>query len=63
MGQTLKIVLDIILVIIGLIISCWILLFPKEYIIAVCTFVITLMPASEIYKDIQIKRRDKNDKT
>lgn len=63
MGQTLKIFLDICLVIIGIIMTYWLLFFSKEYIIATCTLAITLMPAYEIYKYLQIKRRDNDDKT
>jgi CHASE2 domain-containing sensor protein len=63
MGETLNIILNICLVIIGLIMSCWLLFLAKEYIIATCILAITLMPAYEIYKNLQIKRRDKNDKT
>jgi CHASE2 domain-containing sensor protein len=55
MGETLKIVLNVCLVIIGLIMSCWLLFFIKEYIIATCIIAITLMPAYEIYKNLQIK--------
>jgi uncharacterized membrane protein len=63
MGKNLKIMLDITLIIIGIIMTCWLLFFSKEYIIATCILAITIMPAYEFYKDIQVKRRDNDDKT